>query len=113
MQYILFLFYCLLSHLPGGRVAFLVNFALLVLEVGVVDVSCCLVFLGVAVVTTVAMGPAVFSCLALEIFGSPSFSSTLFFPSSVATICVHAIFEVADDVGERRDLADDRGVGLC
>ena len=63
--------------------------------------------------TTVAMGPAVFSRLALAIFGSPSFSSTLLLSSSVATICVHAIFEVADDVGERRDLADDRGVGLC
>ena len=73
--------------------------------------SCCLGFAGVAVVTTVAMGPAVFSCLALTIFCS--FSSTLLLSSSVATICVHAIFEVASDVGERRDLADDRGVGLC
>ena len=70
-------------------------------------------FSGVSVVTTVAMGPAVFSRLALAIFGSSSFSSILMLSSSVATICVHAIFEVADDVGERRDLADDRGVGLC
>ena len=63
--------------------------------------------------TTVAMSPEVFSRLVLAIFGSPSFSSILLLSSSVATICVHAIFEVADDVGERRDLADDRGVGLC
>ena len=75
--------------------------------------SCCFVFAGVSVVTTVAMGLAVFSRLALAIFGSPSFSSTLLLSSSVATICIHGIFEVADDVGERRDLADDRGVGLC
>ena len=72
-----------------------------------------LVFVGVSVVTTVAIGPAVFSRLELAIFGSPSFSSTLLLSSSVAAICVHAIFEVADDVGERRDLADDRGVGFC
>ena len=86
--------------------------ALLVLEGGVVDVSCCLVLAGVSVVTTVAMGLAVFSRLALAIFGSHSFSSILLLSSSVSTICVHAIFEVASDVGERRDLADDRGVGL-
>ena len=61
----------------GGRVVVLVTSALLVLEGGVVDVSCCLVFAGVSIVTTVAMGPAVFSRLALAIFGSPSFSSTL------------------------------------
>ena len=73
--------------------------------------SCCLVFSGFAVVTTVAMGPAVFSRLALAIFASPYFSSTMLLSSSVATICVHTIFEVLDDVGERRDLADDRGVG--
>ena len=75
--------------------------------------SCCLVFAGVAVVTTVAMGPAVFSRLVLAIFGSPFFPSTLLLSSSAATICVHTIFEVADDVGERRYLADDKGVGLC
>ena len=75
--------------------------------------SCCLVFAGASVVTTVVMGPAVFSRLALAIFGSPSFSSTLLLSSSVATICVHSIFEVADDVGESRDLDYDRGVGLC
>ena len=75
--------------------------------------SCCLVFAGVFVVITVAMGPAVFSRLALAIFGSSSFSSILLLSSSVATICVHVIFEVADDVGERHDLANDRGVGLC
>ena len=63
--------------------------------------------------STVAMGPVVFYLLALAIFGSPSFSYNLFLYSSVATICVHAIFEVADDVGEIRDLADDGGVGLC
>ena len=75
--------------------------------------SCRLVFTGVTVVTTVAMGPAVFSRLALAMFGSPSFSYTLLLSSSVATIYVHEIFEVADDVGESRDLADDRGVVLC
>ena len=63
--------------------------------------------------STVAMGPEVCSCLALAIFSSPSFSSTLVFSSSVATIFVHAIFEVADDVGESRDLDYDKGVGLC
>ena len=63
--------------------------------------------------TTVAMSPAVFSRLMLAIFGSPSFYSTLLLSSFVATICVHEIFEVADDVGERLDLADDRGVRLC
>ena len=72
-----------------------------------------LIFAGVSPVTTVAMGPAVFSRLELAIFGSPSFYSTLLLSSSVATICVHAIFEVADDVGESRDLADDKGFGLC
>ena len=97
----------------GGRVAVLVTSTLLVLEGGVVDVSCRLVFAGVSVVTNVATGPAVFSCLALAIFGSPSFSSTLLLSSSVATICVHAIFEVADDIGEIRYLDDDGGVGLC
>ena len=75
--------------------------------------SCSLVFAGVAIVTTVAMDPAVFSCLALIIFCSFSFSSTLLLSSSVSTICVHAIFEVADDVGEGRDFADDIVVGLC
>ena len=69
-----------------------------------------LVFAGVAVLTTVAMGVKVFSCLALTIFCS--FSSTLLLSSSVATICVHVIFEVADDVGEGCDLADDRVFGL-
>ena len=63
--------------------------------------------------STVAMGPVVFYLLALAIFGSPSFSSTLLLSSSNATICVHAIFEVADDVGERCDFSDDRGFGLC
>ena len=100
-------------NLPGGRVAVLVTSALIFQEGGVVDVSCRLVFAGVAVVSTVVMGPEVFYRLVLAIFGSPSFSSTLLLSSSVATICVHAILEVADDVGERRDLADDRGVGLC
>ena len=75
--------------------------------------SCRIVFSVVAIVTTVAMSPAVFYRLALAIFGPPSFYSTLLLSSSVATICVNAIFEVADDVGERRDLADDRGVGFC
>ena len=75
--------------------------------------SCRLVFAGVAVVSTYDMDPSVFSRLVLAVFGSPSFSSTLFLSSSVATICVHAIFEVADDVGESRDLDDCRGVGLC
>ena len=70
-------------------------------------------FAEVDVMTTVAMGPALFSRLALAIFGSPSFSSTLLLSSPVATIYVHAIFKVADDVGESRDLADDRCVGLC
>ena len=74
-----------------------------------------LVFAGVAVVTTVAMDTAVFYFLALTIFCSFffPFSSTLLLSSPVAPICVHAIFEVADDVGEGRDLADDRVVGLC
>ena len=106
-----FIVYC--PTPPGGRVVVLVTPALLVLEGGVVDVSCCLVFAGVAVVTTIAMGPAVFSRLALAIFGSLSFPSTLLLSSPVATNCTHTIFEVADDVGERHDLADDRGVGLC
>ena len=75
--------------------------------------SCRLFFAGVAVVSTIAMGPAVFSRLALAIFGSPSFYSTMFLSSSVATICVHTIFEVVDDVGESRGLADDGGTGLC
>ena len=75
--------------------------------------SCRLVFARVAVVTTFVMGPAVFYCLALTVFCYFSFSSTLLLSSSVAAICVHAIFEVADDVGEGRDLADDRVVGLC
>ena len=59
------------------------------------------------------MGPAVFSRLVLAMFGSSFFSSILLLSFSVATSCVHVIFEVADDVGERRDLADDRGLGLC
>ena len=109
--YFCFIFYC--PTLSGGRVKVLVTYALLVLEVGVIDISCLLVFAGVAVVTTVAMGPAVLYRLSLAIFGSPSFSSTLLLSSSVATISVHSIFKVVDDVGERRDLADDRGVGLC
>ena len=96
-----FIVYC--PTPPGGRIAVLITSALIFLEGGVVDVSCRLVFEGVAVVTTVAVGPAVFYCPSLEIFGSPSFSSTLLLSSSVATICVHAISEVADDVGERRD----------
>ena len=75
--------------------------------------SCCLVFAGVSVVTTLAMGPSVFPRLALEIFGSPSFSSTMLLSFYATTICVHAIFEVVNDVGESRDLADDGGVGLC
>ena len=75
--------------------------------------SCHLVFVVFSVVTTIAMGPAVFSCHALKKFCSFSFSSTLLLSSSVVTICVHAIFEVADDVGEGRDLADDIVVGLC
>ena len=90
-----------------------VTSALLVLEGGFFDVSCRLVFSEVAVVSTVVMGPAVFYRLVLAIFGSPSFSSTLLLSSSVATIFFHAVFEVADDVGESRDLADDGGVGLC
>ena len=97
----------------GGRVAVFVTPAFLVLKGCVVDVSCRLFLAGVAVVTTVAVGTAVFSCLALAVFGSPSFSSTLLLSSSVATICFHAIFEVVDDVGEIRYLADDGGVGLC
>ena len=63
--------------------------------------------------TAISIGPAVFYRIALEIFGPPSFSSTILLSSSVATICVHAIFEIADDVGEIRDLADDIGVGFC
>ena len=51
-----------------------------------------------------------FTVLCWSFFGSPYFSSTLLLSSSVAAICVHTIFEVADDVGERRDLTDDRGV---
>ena len=72
-----------------------------------------LFFEGVAIVTTVAVGPAVFSCLVLKIFCSFYFSYNLLLSSSVATICVHAILEVADDVGKGCDLVDDRVVGLC
>ena len=63
--------------------------------------------------TIIAVGPAVFSCLELTIFCSLYFSSTLLLSSSVATICVHVIFDVADDVGEGYDFAYDRVVGLC
>ena len=70
-----FIVYC--PTPSGGRVAVLVTSALLVLEGVVVDVYSSLVFAGVAVMSTVAMGPAVFSRLALAVFGSPSFSSTL------------------------------------
>ena len=80
---------------------------------GVFDVSCSLVFVGFAVVTTLAVGPALFYCFALTMFCSFYFSSTLLFFSYISTIFVHAIFEVADDVGEGFDLADDRVVGLC
>ena len=40
-------------------------------------------------------------------------TNIIFCARDCAVICIHGIFEVADDVGERRDLADDRGVGLC
>ena len=56
-----FIIYC---PTPSGcRVSVLLNSALIVLEGGVVDVSCCVVFVGVAVATTVAMGPSVFPVL--------------------------------------------------
>ena len=75
--------------------------------------SCCHVFAGVSIVTTVAMGPEVFSRLALAIFIFPYFFSTLLLSSYIATICVYENFEVVNNVGESRDLADDGGVGLC